>query len=160
VIGSGGAGRAAAVGLQRAGALTVLVNRTVETGLRVAEALRVPFEPLADFDPGRWDIVVNATSLGHGADDELPFDPAALAPGAAVIDLVYGERPTVLLERVLAQGATGVRDLVAVPDLVAVDGREVLLFQAVDQFRLMTGRELPVDLARQLLDLPASRRAA
>jgi shikimate 5-dehydrogenase len=36
-----------------------------------------------------------------------------------------------------------------------VDGREVLLYQALEQFRLMTGRELPVPLARKALGLPA-----
>jgi 3-dehydroquinate dehydratase/shikimate dehydrogenase len=148
VVGCGGAGRAAAVGLARAGAETVLVNRTVEKGRQAAAALRLAFEALADFDPGRRDIVVNATSLGHRAEDPLPFDPDRLAEGAAVLDLVYGERPTPLLERVRDRGLTG------------VDGREVLLHQAVDQFRLMTGRELPFDLARELLGLAPARSAA
>jgi 3-dehydroquinate dehydratase/shikimate dehydrogenase len=145
VVGCGGAGRAAAAGLHRAGAETVLVNRTVEKGTEVAAALHLPFEPLAEFDPARWDIVVNATSLGHHDGDPLPFDPERLARGAAVVDLVYGERPTALLERALELGLTG------------VDGREVLLHQAVDQFRLMTGREFPIELGRELLALPAER---
>jgi 3-dehydroquinate dehydratase / shikimate dehydrogenase len=148
VIGCGGAGRAAAAGLEHAGAATTLVNRTVEKGEQVAGALHLPFQALAEFDPARWDIVVNATSLGHQVGDALPFDPRDLAPGATVLDLVYGEQRTALLDRAAALG------------LAAVDGREVLLFQAVDQFRLMTGRELPVDLARELLGLPAPRRAA
>jgi shikimate 5-dehydrogenase len=36
---------------------------------------------------------------------------------------------------------------------VAIDGREVLLYQALGQFRLMTGRELPEGLGRRLLGL-------
>ena len=39
--------------------------------------------------------------------------------------------------------------------LVAIDGREVLLYQAIPQFRSMTGRELPLPLARQVLGLAA-----
>ena len=148
VVGCGGAGRAAAAGLAHAGAETVLVNRTPEKGEQVAAAMHLPFEPLADFDPRGWHVLVNATSLGHASDDALPFDPSDLPAGATVLDLVYGERPTALLERVRERGLTG------------VDGREVLLHQAVDQFRLMTGRELPVELARELLGLPSPRRAA
>ncbi|HEX2463879.1 MAG TPA: type I 3-dehydroquinate dehydratase [Thermoanaerobaculia bacterium] len=148
VVGCGGAGRAAAAGLKRAGAETVLVNRTVETGVAVAGALELPFEALAEFDPARWDIVVNATSLGHSAGDALAFDPERLAPGAAVVDLVYGEHPTALLDRVRELG------------MVGVDGREVLLHQGMDQFRLMTGRELPVELGRELLALPAAQRVS
>jgi shikimate dehydrogenase len=124
----------------------VLVNRTEEKGRTVAEALHLPFEPLAEFDPARWDIVVNATSLGHRDSDAMPFDPERLACGAAVVDLVYGEQPTALLERVSELGLSG------------VDGREVLLHQAVDQFRLMTGREFPIDLGRELLALPTDAR--
>ena len=142
VVGCGGAGRAAAAGLKLAGAETVLVNRTVEKGTAVAEALHLPFEPLAEWNPRGWDVVVNATSLGHHAGDDLPFEPERLTQGAAVVDLVYGERPTALLELVRAMGG------------VAIDGREVLLQQARDQFRLMTGRELPLELGRELLALP------
>jgi 3-dehydroquinate dehydratase/shikimate dehydrogenase len=146
VIGCGGAGRAAAVGLKLAGAETVLANRTVETGREVAATLALPFEPLAELDLARFEVVVNATSLGRGADDPLPFDPARLRDGAAVIDLVYGEAPTPLLDAVRGQGRIG------------IDGREVLLYQGIAQFRLMTGRELPVDLGRELLALPARKQ--
>ena len=103
---------------------------------------------LAEFEPRRFDVVVNATSLGHRPDDPLPFDPERLAPQAAVLDLVYGPHPTALLDRVRELGRVG------------VDGREVLLFQAIDQFRLMTGRELPVDLGRELLALAAVERVS
>ena len=36
-----------------------------------------------------------------------------------------------------------------------IDGREVLLGQATSQFRLMTGRDLPLSVARAALGLPA-----
>ena len=38
---------------------------------------------------------------------------------------------------------------------MAIDGREVLLFQAIPQFRSMTGKELPMNLAREVLGLAA-----
>lgn len=145
VVGCGGAGKAAAYGLQLAGAEVILVNRGLERGEKAARELALPFEPLDRFDPIACDIVVQATSLGHDESDPLPFDPTRLAPDAVVLDLVYGPAPTRLLREVMARG------------LRAIDGREVLLEQALGQFRLMTGQSLPAEMARRILELdPAS----
>ena len=56
---------------------------------------------------------------------------------------LLGEAPTPLVAEARRRG------------LVAIDGREVLLYQAIPQFRSMTGRELPLPLARQVLGLAA-----
>jgi 3-dehydroquinate dehydratase/shikimate dehydrogenase len=142
VLGAGGAGRSAVVGLADAGAKVTLFNRTEERGRKAARELAVEFRPLAAFRPGEFDVVVHATSLGRGPADPLPFDPAALRPHAVVIDLVYATEGTPLLAAVRAAGRR------------AIDGREVLLAQALEQFRMMTGRRLPVALARETLGLP------
>jgi 3-dehydroquinate dehydratase/shikimate dehydrogenase len=141
VVGCGGAGRAAALGLARAGAEVALVNRGEERGLAAARQLGLPFVPWRDFDPSRFDLVIHATPLGRGAGDGLPVDVDRLAPGAVVVDLVYGEGPTPLVAAVRARGR------------VAIDGREVLLAQAIPQFRAMTGRELPLDVAAAAIGL-------
>jgi 3-dehydroquinate dehydratase/shikimate dehydrogenase len=143
VLGTGGGGRSAAVGLARAGAHVTLVNRTEERGRKASEELGLPFLPLGKLDADRFDLIVNSTSLGRSEGDPLPFDVSRLRPGTVVIDLVYrGSRPTALLSAAAARGA------------LTVDGREVLLFQALGQFRMMTGRHIPVELARELLGLP------
>lgn len=149
VVGCGGAGKAAAYGLSLAGAQVVLANRGEDRGKKASMELGLPFVPLADFDPSRFDVLVHATSLGHRADDPLAFDAGRVRQGAAVVDMVYdtavhGLGPTPLLERASAAGA------------VAIDGRNVLLCQALEQFRLMTGRELPHELAGELLALEAT----
>jgi 3-dehydroquinate dehydratase/shikimate dehydrogenase len=150
VIGCGGAGRAAALGLAVAGAKVVLANRGPERGMAAARSLGLPFVPLAELvdegAPGSpagngYDIYVHATPLGRRDGDELPLPVARLPPDAVVVDLVYGEAPTPLVAEVRRRGLT------------AIDGREVLLYQAIPQFRSMTGRELPVALARQVLGL-------
>ncbi|MEM6797662.1 MAG: type I 3-dehydroquinate dehydratase [Acidobacteriota bacterium] len=141
VVGCGGAGKAAAYGLQLAGARVTLVNRGRERGESASASLGLPFLPLADFDPGRSDIVVQATGVGRSDEDDLVFDPERLQPGAAVLDMVYRDSPTRLLRRVAELGHT------------AVDGREMLLYQALGQFRLLTGHPLPEAIARELLDL-------
>lgn len=153
VIGCGGAGRAAALGLAVAGARVVLANRGPERGMAAARSLGLPFVPLAELAAAgaadaaagapadRFEVYVHATPLGRRNGDELPLPVARLAPDAVVVDLVYGEAPTPLVAEARRRGLT------------AIDGREVLLYQAIPQFRSMTGRELPVALARRVLGL-------
>jgi 3-dehydroquinate dehydratase/shikimate dehydrogenase len=142
VLGAGGAGRAAVFSLSHAGARVVLFNRGVERGRRMADQLQVPFTPLAELDPSRFDLLIHATALGRDEEDELPFDPRFLHRDTLVVDLVYKESgPTRLVEEVRAHGVQ------------AIDGRELLLHQAVSQFRLMTGEELPLEDGREILGL-------
>lgn len=152
VIGCGGAGRAAALGLAAAGAQVVVANRGPERGMAAARSLGLPFVPLAELVPERvagapapddFAVYVHATPLGRRNSDELPLPVARLAPGAVVVDLVYGEAPTPLVSEARRRGLT------------AIDGREVLLCQAIPQFRSMTGRELPLEVAREALGLAA-----
>ncbi|MEM7586928.1 MAG: type I 3-dehydroquinate dehydratase, partial [Acidobacteriota bacterium] len=135
VVGCGGAGKAAAVGLQMAGAQVTLVNRGQDRGRKASMELRLPFMPLAELDPGDFEILVQATSLGARDEDALPFAPERLRADAAVIDMVYGSKPTRLVREVSSHGRIG------------IDGREMLLHQALDQFQLMTGCELAEPMA-------------
>jgi 3-dehydroquinate dehydratase/shikimate dehydrogenase len=130
VIGCGGAGRAIAAALAESGAGVTLINRGAERGERAASLLGLPYIPLLDFDAEGYDIVVNATPVGRDT-DEAPFKLERLNTDAVVIDLVYGSRPTPLIDSTLAR------------QQVAIDGRHVLLTQVRKQFLLMTGKEMP-----------------
>ena len=136
VIGCGGAGRAIAAALVQVGASVTLINRGAERGEHAAALLSLPYVPLPHFEPEGYDIVVNATPVGRDS-DEIPFKVEQLRPDAVVIDLVYGSRPTPLL------------DLTRERHQIAIDGREVLMMQVRHQFRMMTGKEMPV---MQILD--------
>ena len=138
VIGCGGAGRAIAAALLQSGAGVTLINRGAERGEHAAALLGLPYIPLRDFDAEGYDIVVNATPVGRDT-DEAPFEVERLNDDAVVIDLVYGSRPTPLVDTTRAR-----RQL-------AIDGRDVLVTQVSHQFRLMTGKEMPIDLARSIL---------
>ena len=138
IAGAGGAGRATAVGFQAAGADVTLFNRTPERGERAAGEIGVPFRRLSELDPAQSEIVVIALASREGA--QLPFDIRRMRPGAVVIDLVYGAGRAELVDTVPA-------------GVFYVDGREVLLFQALRQFELMTGRELPAELGFRVLGL-------
>ncbi len=138
VIGCGGAGRAIAAALVQSGAGVTLINRGAERGEHAAALLKLPYIPLRDFNAEGYDIVVNATPVGRDT-DEAPFEIEQLNHSAVVIDLVYGSRPTPLV------------DTTRVRQQLAIDGRDVLVTQVSHQFRLMTGKDMPVDLAREIL---------
>lgn len=127
VVGCGGAGRAAAAGLQAAGAEVTLVNRGTERGHLAAELLELPFVPLSRFSAREYPLVVHATPLQH----EPPFPVDGLDRGTVVVELVYGSGPTPLMTAAAARGG------------LAIDGREVLLVEAQRQFQMMTGRLMP-----------------
>ena len=144
IVGAGGAGRAAAAALSAEGAEVTIVNRGSERGRKAATDLRLPFCTLDQFDPATFDCLVNATPLGRHEDDELPFDIERLGREAIVVDLVYVRSAPTRLVRIARESGR-----------IAIDGREILLAQAIPQFKLMTGHDMPEDESRQLLDLEA-----
>ncbi len=148
VLGAGGAGRAVAAGLAHEGARVTLVNRTFDRARQVAADLRVQAAPLAGFRPRGFDVLVNATSVGRDGESLPPVALGEAGAATVVVDLVYGEEPTPWLLEAARRGLT------------VVDGREVLLQQARPQFAMTTGRELPVELGRELLGLAPPGAAA
>ena len=118
-----------------------LFNRSEERGRDAARELELPFLPLAELEPSRYELVVNATSLGRDESEPLPFEPEALDAEAVLVDLVYGDQPTRLATAARRRG------------LRVVDGREVLLAQAIPQFRLMTNREMSSATVRAALGM-------
>lgn len=138
VVGCGGSGRAIAAACDQAGAAVTLVNRGLPRGLYAIERLGLPFVPLAEFSVGGFSVIINATPVGRNTND-LPFKLAGLGEDAIIVDLVYGGDPTSLITNALALGR------------VAIDGKEVLFVQVRLQFHLMTGQEMPVELAAKIL---------
>ncbi|MGA9770409.1 MAG: type I 3-dehydroquinate dehydratase [Blastocatellia bacterium] len=140
IVGCGGAGRAIAAALNSAGADVTLVNRGAERGRMAAKLLGLPYVALSSFDARNYSILVNATPVGRD-DDEAPFALKGLSKDAIIIDLVYRPTITPLIANALALG------------LATIDGREVLLIQVCEQFRKMTGRDMPVSVAHEVLRL-------
>ncbi|HWO00079.1 MAG TPA: type I 3-dehydroquinate dehydratase [Blastocatellia bacterium] len=147
IIGCGGAGRAVAAALDLQRANVTLVNRSPDRGQRAQALLGLPFIPLAEFSADNYSTLVNATPVGRNG-DSLPFDVNRMQAGGIVIDLTYGSEVTPLMARALSVG------------LQAVDGLEVLLIQVLHQFRLMTGLEMPIDLAREKLGIRSTQLVA
>lgn len=135
VIGCGGAGRAAALALAGSGADPVLVHRDRRRGRAVAEMLGVGFTPLDEFRADGYSLLVHATPVR----DRVPFRPAELPDDATVVDMVYGPAETAVAGAARAAGLT------------VVDGWDVLLADAGCQFQFMTGRHIPTEQTRALL---------
>ncbi len=137
VLGAGGAARSIAVALADAGASEVrIVNRTPQRAAdvvalapgvaRVAEAAEV----------SDCDLVVNATSVGMGADGRSPLEASVLRPSQVVVDIVYHPLETPLLAMARSVGARG------------VDGLGMLVGQAGLAFESWTGVDAPVAAMR------------
>jgi len=109
VVGAGGGGHAVAAAMAQRGPATLAVfNRTRERASSLVERL----QPIAgsaavvadSADPAGFDLIVNCTSQGLKADDALPFDPAGVDAGAAVVDIIMSKVPTPLLRECRARG--------------------------------------------------------
>ncbi len=80
-------------------------------------------------DASGCDLIVNASPVR----DELLVSPR---PGQTVVDLAYGPSETALVAAARAAGCE------------VVDGREALVRQGAESFRLWTGLEPPLDVMR------------
>jgi 3-dehydroquinate dehydratase/shikimate dehydrogenase len=135
IVGAGGAARAAAFSLMRAGARVTVLARRPEQSAKVAVAAGCATAPLENLGQVEWDVLVNATPAGSGsAPGEMAVPESVLRQGALVFDMVYEPRETPLLA---AAGAHG---------CVTIAGLEMLVAQAVRQFETWTGVAAPVDV--------------
>jgi len=152
VLGAGGAARAvlhALISAFEPGRIT-LFNRTLDRAERLAseftaEKILVTPESLFQEDLQRLfgdvSVIVNTTSVGMKPyTDATPLDEVKIANGQAVIDLIYVPPETALLKAARKAGAKG------------VNGLEMLLHQAAKAFSVWTGKEMPMDAVRNVLD--------
>jgi 3-dehydroquinate dehydratase/shikimate dehydrogenase len=133
ILGAGGAARAAAFALVRAGARVTVAARRAAQAAEVAAATGCASAGLEDLARRPYDVLVNATPVGSGAvPGASPVASGLLRPGSIVFDMVYEPRETPLLAAARAKGC------------VTIDGVEMLVAQAVGQFEAWTGAAAPV----------------
>ncbi len=132
VLGAGGAARSIVLALADAGAAEVAVlNRTRARGEQAAALAGTVGRVAVADDVRHADLVVNATSVGMGADEggvgPMPLDRDVLVRDQVVVDLVYQPRRTPLLAEAERRGAR------------PVDGLGMLVHQAAVAVQLWTG---------------------
>jgi shikimate dehydrogenase len=142
VLGAGGSARAAVWALLDAGAREVRVwNRTPER----AQMLAAELGAIAVTRAEPADLLIHCTASGLDPREDvfkpLPVDADDLAGYECVVDLVYRESETSLVQ---AARARGVR---------VVDGRELLVRQGALSFELFTGRAAPIELMNRAVDV-------
>jgi shikimate dehydrogenase len=136
VLGAGGTARAVLYALTQAGAKHIhLWNRTPAR----AQALADEFG--ATLGAGPADIIVNTTSVGLRDPEEtfkaLPLVADELGAGCTVVDMVYRNGGTLLLNTAKANGAD------------VVDGLEILVAQGAASLERWTGRTAPDQAMRE-----------
>ena len=137
VLGAGGAGRAVLWALNGAGARVSIWNRTGSKAVDLSGELGGT--ALTDPRAGDFDLIVNSSAAGLGGGDpfaDLPLDPQEFRAGQVVVDMVYGDAPSPLLEAAGAAGAD------------TVDGLEVLVRQGARSLAIWTGREPSLEVMR------------
>ncbi|MCE1179601.1 MAG: shikimate dehydrogenase [Micrococcales bacterium] len=148
LLGGGATARSALVALGELGVRSVSVAvRDPAKGQRLVdlapEGLAVQVRPLADWPTLPGEVVVSTLAPAGGVAAADALAGSGVRRTGVLLDCVYAGWPTRLAQ---ACAATG---------LVTVSGVEMLLHQAVEQVRLMTGQLPPVEAMRAALAPPA-----
>lgn len=146
MAGAGGAARAVAVGLGRAGVSQMIIaNRRIERAQKLCDLVERHFPtcrthasaldaPL-DNDIEAADLVINTTPVGLDTGlGDVPFPVNVIHDGQLVYDLVYRPSDTLLLREARKRGAK------------VLGGLTMLVFQAALAFSLWTSAEAPLEL--------------
>jgi len=146
LLGAGGAGRVAALRLAAEGAAGLfLVNRTQARAEAVADEIhrRHPqVQVTLGYPKGEVDLMLNATSLGLGPEDALPFDERqfSLRQSRAVYDMVYRPAETPLLRAARAAGCR------------VANGLGMLLYQGAQALEIWSGQPAAIEVMRRALE--------
>jgi len=133
ILGAGGAARALAYGILKAGGRVTVTDLDQPRARALARDLKVEAVPLETLAQCPATILVNATPLGMAPDVEgIPIEPELLDRLALVMDIVYRPLTTRLLKEAQSRGCA------------TIDGLQMLIHQATAQFELWTGKPAPL----------------
>lgn len=143
ILGAGGAGTVLAFEAASAGCETVVHSRTYDSAHRLCEQIcqAVPSavcHAVEELPNGEFDLLINTTPVGmYPHADACPVPDELIARCAAVFDVIYNPRETVLLQKAAASGAK------------TAGGMAMLVWQAAIAHRHWFGAEFdPADMAQ------------
>ncbi|MGE5380404.1 MAG: shikimate dehydrogenase [Methylocystaceae bacterium] len=152
ILGAGGAARAVAYSLARAGAESItVVNRSLDRAVGITKMLEkkthansqaVSWEEAARNVWRATDLLINATPLGMYPEiDTCPdIDLNSLPWDCMVADLVYNPVQTRLLQEAEQRGLT------------TLPGTEMLVYQGARSFEYLTGQKPPVTIMMDVVN--------
>jgi len=150
VLGDGKLARAVAVELALADVEPILiVSRNPASGRRLANLLLDRLEVAAQHIlweepyalPPQTDLLIHATSIGHGNPDaQVPLEFASFPTGLLVVDCQFLPPQTHLLQSAAERGCQ------------TIDGLEILLTRSAIDFQLWTGIEPNPEVLREAVE--------
>lgn len=150
ILGAGGAARAVAGALAKAGVRQLLIyNRTRDRAELLvkhidhhfsycAPAVLEEYQTRSKEDLQEIDLVVNATSLGLKKSDPIPISPLFFKKGTLFYDLIY-------------HGETAWLKAAQKSKMETLCGLGMLLYQGALSFELWTGKKAPASVMRNAL---------
>jgi 3-dehydroquinate dehydratase / shikimate dehydrogenase len=143
VIGAGGAARALIWALKYESADVTVLARDKTKAEFAAKTFGVKYQQLSRRSFAGYDLLVNATPLGTRGDreNETIVTTEQLRGVRLAYDLVYNPSETLFLSEARAAGCE------------TIGGLEMLIAQAVEQFKLWTNREAPADIMKEVATL-------
>lgn len=130
ILGAGGASRAIIFALQAPEMDISIWNRTKEKAIKLAEEFEInAVENLRVVNSDNFDLIVNATSVGL-KEWKSPISSDFFSSQQVVFDIVYEPLETKFLSDAQAKEAS------------IVTGDKMLVFQAIEQFKIWHGIEL------------------
>jgi 3-dehydroquinate dehydratase/shikimate dehydrogenase len=131
VLGAGGAARAAVFGLREKGAEVFILNRTSETGQKLARQSGSKTIKKDAVSKTSFDVIINATPIGMAGIKAPQLLEAKDLNTKLVFDLVYNPLETPLLRMARQKG------------IPIVTGVEMFVQQGARQFEIFTGKPAP-----------------
>jgi len=136
ILGAGGAARAAAFAVAKAGAEVLVCARREKAAKELAWAVRGGVVRRAALKKQKFDAILNATPVGmHPHEGSSPLEATELNC-SLVMDLIYRPLQTKLLRMAAARG------------IKTVSGVEMFLAQGIAQWELWMGSRAPVGAMR------------
>lgn len=135
VLGAGGASRSVLSFLMSKGADADITNRTMGKAESLAKTFGAEAVTARVAEEKAYDIIVNCTPLGmKGFPQEMSISPHVLREGQFVMDTVYNPPVTPLLAEAARKNA------------IAVNGKDMLIYQALASFEMWTGKAVDYEV--------------
>lgn len=140
ILGAGGAARAAVYGILQEGGTPVILNRTEQKGMELAEEFGCRYHPLKSIHDVQADVLINTTPVGMSpAVDATPVTGDVFKNFTWVMDIIYNPLKTTLLKEAEAAGCS------------VINGLSMFVHQGAEQIRIWTGRTPPDDFMKKIV---------
>ncbi|MBI2548394.1 shikimate dehydrogenase [Candidatus Woesearchaeota archaeon] len=143
LIGAGGAAKAIIYGLLREKAEVSICNRTSARAKELAREWDITVIPFTQKDKiaPQYDIIIQATTIGmvNLPNQDSLLTHAQLHKDQIVMDIVYNSEETNLIKHARSVGCT------------VITGERMLLYQAKEQFRIWTGKDLETEATQNII---------